>query len=139
MSFELDYTELDSVKRDILFVAGAGGVDMVRGVAHEIEPDAGRIVGRYAPYLPNQRYIRTDTYKQSTFSDVSDVKDGAVLTFGSRGAIQNGRRYDQYLKDARKQAAIHQGRWKTLDEDATEVMGEIYGRLSEGMSVLGFS
>jgi hypothetical protein len=139
MYFEdLDYTELDFVRRELVVIAGERGVSMVRRVARDTEPHAFRIVGRYAPLLPNQRYIRTETYKRSVFSEVEDITDGSRLTFGSTGAIQDGRRYDPFIKDRRQQASIHRGRWATLQDDATEAMEKVDGRLMDGLHRLGF-
>ena len=79
--------------------------------------------------MVNQRYIRTGIYGNSVFSKQQIVPNGIMITAGSRGAIQNGRRYDQFLKDARKQADIHAGRWKTLQEDADNTMPKLERRL----------
>jgi hypothetical protein len=79
----------------------------------------------YPPKLPNQRYVRTDTYRRSVYKDSMPISNGYRAEAGSTGAVQNGRRYDAYLKDSRHQAAIHSGRWTTMDDDAQATVQEL--------------
>lgn len=139
MSFELDYTELDYIRRALSVQAlDAMGQRVTEGAADAVQPDALQLVQHYPPRLSGQRYIRTDTYKRSAFAEVNTIPNGAQLAFGSHGAIQDGRRYDQYLKDERQQADIHKGRWQTLSQDADELMPMVEDALEAELVKEGF-
>lgn len=88
----------------------------------------------YPPQLPNQRYVRTGTYRRSVYQDSMPIRNGHRAEAGSTGAIQNGRRYDAYLKDGRHQAAIHAGRWFTMTDDAENTMPELEELLGEALN-----
>ena len=125
---ELDPTEVDYVSRQLQII-GEFDKRELPSIMADTRKDLHNAVGKYAPPLANQRYIRTGTYGDSVFSEQETVPNGIMITAGSRGAIQNGRRYDQFLKDARNQAGIHAGRWTTLQEDADATMPKLERRL----------
>ena len=128
MTIELDPTELDYVRRSLNVIANLDST-ILPGIMEATAKKLHERVEHYPPELPNQRYVRTDTYRRSTYWTDYRISGGHRAEAGSRGAVQNGRRYDQYLKDERNQADIHRGRWTTLQDDADATMPEFEAML----------
>jgi hypothetical protein len=60
---------------------------------------------------------------------IKQLPDGVMGRVYSRGAVQNGRRYEHYVMSSRHQAQIHQGRWQTerdLAENNKDDVGKLY-------------
>lgn len=49
----------------------------------------------------------------------------------SRGAVQRGRKYDQFVQSAQQQASIHRGWWHTDLDVAQETESEISGMVEK--------
>jgi len=129
---DIDLTEMDYVMRQLTLI-GDFDKNELPPIMRETALDFEQEVEIYPQRLPNQRYIRTGTYADSVFSKTQRISNGIMITAGSRGAVHNGNRYDPYLKDARNQAGIHRGRWKTLAEDADTTMKTLDKRLQRAM------
>ena len=132
---ELDPTELDFVLRQLTII-GEFDKRELPPIMEEVATALEALVKKYPPTLPNQQYVRTGTYGESVFSETNKIPNGVQAVAGSRGAIQNGRRYDQFLKDGRNQAAIHAGRWTTLQDDADKVMPMLERKLQAAVNAM---
>ena len=120
-SVEIDPTEMDFVLRQLQIIGNFDKLELPM-IMDKIAKELYTKVSDYPPERAGQKYIRTNTYKESTFYDTETIPNGVQAIAGSHGAIQNGNRYDPYLKDERNQASIHSGRWTTLADDADSVM-----------------
>ena len=89
-------------------------------------------VKRYPPRLPNQKYKRTKTFLYSvkvtkakrTSGGGHWVRTAALTT----DAEQKGRRYSMYVtgnSKGRKQARIHQNRWKVARTEVRRAIREM--------------
>ena len=84
--------------------AGAIVVDYLRDT---LAPDA----ATYPPELPNQRYVRTGTLRRGWLEAEPTVSASGTDLLA---VLENSTTYGDYVMgDA--QAAVHQGRWRTVD------------------------
>lgn len=121
MEFDIDLTGMDYVMRQLQII-GNFDKNELPAIMDKIAKKLYEKVVDYPPERSGSKYIRTYTYKDSVFYDTEIIPNGVQAIAGSHGAVQNGNRYDPYLKDERNQASIHSGRWTTLTEDAEAVM-----------------
>ncbi len=129
---EFDPTELDFVIRQLSII---GNFDK-NELPAIMEKVADELLKQVQTQPPPLKYIRTGRYKESTFKETKAVRNGIEAIAGSHGAIRNGTRYDPFLKDARNQAAIHKGRWTTLQEDVEAVMPFFEQQVMEALEAL---
>ena len=120
-STELDPTEMDYVLRQLQIIGNFDKLELPQ-IMDKIAKELYEKVVDYPPERAGSKYIRTYTYQDSVFYDTETIPNGVQAIAGSHGAIQNGNRYDPFLKDERNQATIHSGRWTTLADDADSVL-----------------
>ena len=125
---DIDPTEMDYVTRQ-LSILGEFDRRELPEIMADTAADLLEGVEKYAPELPNQRYIRTGRYGASVYSETKAIPNGMVAIAGTRGVSNNGERYDPYLKDERNQAGIHKGRWTTMADDAENAFPDFVKRV----------
>lgn len=110
--------------------------DLERALAHLTDPTQEAVdllldrVQFYPAEPPNSTYERTYNYRDSWEQDVSTSGQSTV------GRLFSTISYGPYLKDEEEQAAIHEGRWPTLQEDVSSEEDNIlalYDRYLEGV------
>jgi hypothetical protein len=82
-----------------------------------------RVAQPYPPPPPGSTYRRTDTLKRG-WQPIGPFTTGAQATAG----IVNETDYADYVMGNR-QAAVHAGRWKTVDQIANEQEPQIVARI----------
>lgn len=85
----------------------------------------------YPPKLPNQRYVRTFRLRDSW-------QPSRIMREGTLGRVWGDIAYNQWVMDERFQAAIHQGRWQTVqriarDEALQQQVSDIFERRLQAM------
>jgi len=74
-------------------------------------------VKHYPPQRPNSSYIRTKTlFRSWSMRPITRTAGGWQVVVGSNGLIAP---YNRYVQDRTRIAAIHVGRWETV-QDITE-------------------
>lgn len=71
----------------------------------------------YPPPPSGSKYIRTYNLRNSWQENI--ILSGSVL-----GTLQSDIRYGPYVQDMEQQAAIHQGRWQTIQSVSRETEDE---------------
>ena len=132
MEFDIDLTGMDYVMRQLQII-GNFDKNELPSIMDKIAEKLYEKVSEYPSPRAGSKYIRTYTYRDSTFYETEAIHNGVLAIAGSHGAVQNGNRYDPYLKDERNQASIHSGRWSTLADDADSVMPELEKELQAAL------
>lgn len=78
----------------------------------------------YPPELPNQQYIRTFDLGESITNGPGGV-GGSLISLGAQTILSVGVPYAQWVVNEPTQAAIHQGRWWTIQKIVKQITPDV--------------